>query len=379
MSTAVGNKGRTVLDAKTREIRIGLGSFDLVKGFAIILIIVSHMTSHYDTAVLFSDNVFLKASGFLLYLIGAGINPVFFIISGYSFKGKPVKNYVKKNFSDFIKPYFYVMVAVAILYPIVHGIEYGFGLGTFKQSARWVLAFLFGLHDPAAKQKVIFGVEVRACWVAWFLLTMFHANNIFNLILKLKNTVVQFLLAVFSVVLGYALSLVDFTYFCLPQGFIAVGYCYAGYALKRMRFFEKKRIVQIGICLILFVITLWENLYGDFNLAYNRYKNGLLEILGTCCAGALLLILSLYAGQYEWRALDWIKEIGIYTRWILCIHSVELICLPWDKIVKSMPEHPRRAFVIEMLIKILIYVVGCTVLKRLSHSKYKRKRMKTGK
>lgn len=370
---------RTALDAKTREIKIGLGSFDLVKGFAMILIVVNHMVSHYDTAVLFADNTLLKMLGFLLYLIGTGIIPVFFIISGYSFKRKPMKNYMKKSFKDFIKPYFYVMVAVAILYPIVHSIQYGFGRGTFKQSARWVLAFLFGLHDPIAKQKVILGVEVRACWGAWFLLTMFHAGNIFNLILKIKNTAMQFLLVVLSIVFGYVLSLIGFTYFCLPQGLIAVGYCYAGYLLKRMRFFNKKRIVQIGICLIMFAVTLWENFYGDFDLAYSLYKNGLLDILGTCCAGVLLLILSFYTEQYEWRALEWIKEIGIYTLWILCIHSVELICFPWDKIVKSLPEHLRLAFFIEIVIKIFIFAVGCAFLKWTSRNKYKRKRMKAAK
>lgn len=367
---------RTALDAKTREIRIGLGSFDLVKGFAMILIIMSHMTSHYDLAVLLPNNIFVNTLGFLIRLIGVGINPLFFIIRGYTFKEKTTKKFFKKNLSDCLKPYFYAMVAVAVLFPVVHSIQYGFGLSAFKQTARWILAFLFGLHDPITKQKVIFGVEVRACWVVWFLLTMFHAGNIFNLILKIKNTVAQFLVVVFSVVFGYVLSLIGFTYFCLPQGFITVGYCYAGYLLKKSNYFEKKQIVRIGICLVLFVISVLEAIFGDSNLPYNQYKNGLLEFIGTGCAGVLILILSLYAGQYEWKALDWIKQIGVYTFWILCIHSVELICLPWDRIVKSMPERPWLAFAIEMLLKILILVVGCVALKWISRNRYKKKRMK---
>lgn len=354
--------------------KINMGTFDLVKGLSMILILLNHMMPHYDFGAFAPDIFVLRTLEFPIRIIGVGINPVFFIIRGYMFKAKPAKKMLKKSFSECIKPYVCTMIAVAVLFPAVHGIQYGFGQTSFKQAARWVLAFLFGLHDPAAKQKVIFGIEVRACWVAWFLLTMFLSSNIFNLIIQVKNTAAQVALIILSVVSGYVLSLTGFTYFCLPQGLITAGYCYAGYMLKKTNFFEKKRSVRIGVCLILLAVDIWEAAYGVCSLAYNEYKYGLLEFVGTCCAGLLLLILSLYAGQWEWKGLDWIKQIGIYAFWIMCVHSVELICLPWSRIVKTIPEYPLLAFAIEIVLKVLIFVVSCTVLKKISHIKYQRMR-----
>lgn len=363
--------------SKTNNNKISIGSFDLVKGVAMILIVIKHMTSHYDLSFLLSDNIYFKTLGFLFLAIEVGINPVFFIIKGYSFKEKPVKKIVKKSFSECIIPYFYTMVAVAVLFPIVNSLQYGFRLGAFKEASRWVLAFLFGLHDPYAEQKVIFGIEVRACWVAWYLLTMFLSTNLLNLIIKVKNKAGQIALTMLSIMTGYLLSLINFTYFCLPQGLIAVGYCYAGYCLKQLNFFQKKQCIQIGTCLILLAATIWETLSGNFNMAYNIYQNGLFEIVGTSCAGLLFLVLSIYANQLKWKCLDWFKQVGVYTLWIMCIHSVELICIPWDKIVNCLPQFPLLAFAIEIVLKILIFYVSCNALKKISRSKYRR--MKTPK
>ena len=58
----------------------------------------------------------------------------------------------------------------------------------------------------------------------------------------------------------------------------------------------------------------------------------------------------------------------------MCVHSVELICLPWNKIVKAMPEYPLLAFAIEIALKVLIFAVSCTVLKSISQRKYQRMR-----
>lgn len=357
-----------------KKTKINMGTFDLVKGLSMILIVLDHMIPHYDLTAIVPENSALLILAFLMRVIGVGINPVFFVIRGYMFKEKPAGRMLKKSFSACIKPYIYMMLAVAVLYPAVHSIQYGFGQAAFKQAARWVLAFLFGLHDPVAKQKVIFGIEVRACWVAWFLLTMFLASNVFNLILKVKKTAAQIALVVLSIASGYVLSLTGFTYFCLPQGLIAVGYYCAGYMLRKTNFFEKKRSVQIGFCLFLLAVTVWEAVYGSCSLPYNEYKYGLLEFFGTCCAGSLLLILSLRLGQWEWKGLDWTKQIGIYAFWIMCVHGVELICLPWNKIVKAMPEYPLLAFAIEIALKVLIFAVSCTVLKSISQRKYQRMR-----
>lgn len=360
----------------TRKIKIGLGSFDLLKGFAIILVIIGHMTSHYDITALTSQTFLGRVFGVLILLLKNGLMPMFFLIRGFAFKNIPAEKMLKRSVSGFLKPYFYAMIAISMIYPMVHCIQYGIGWGAISNTARWVLAFLFGLHDPYAEQKIIFGIEVRACWVVWFLLAMFVADNVFNLIIKGKNTKVEIVLTAVSVGAGLILSSKELTYFCIPQGLIAVGYYYVGYAMKTYNFFGWSRKVQSGFCIAMFVAAILQALFGEFDMAYNLYKNGLLEFVGTSCTGILFLILGVYLASWEGPGVDKIRQIGVYTLWILCIHSVELICFPWGKIVKMMPECQLLAFVIEISLKIIILLASCNVIRKIVQFNYRRRIMK---
>ena len=120
--------------------------------------------------------------------------------------------------------------------------------------------------------------------------------------------------------------------------------------------------------------TSYDGYYVD--KAYNIYKNGLLDIIGFGCAGVLLVVLCVYAGRFEWKLLNPFKEIGIYTYWIMCIHSVELICFPWDKIVKSMPDYPAVAFAIELGLKFILIAGICIVLKKITLYRYRKMRLR---
>lgn len=358
--------------SNTKKLRIGLGTFDLIKGFGIVLVIMGHMMSHYTMENLNPVVYFVLQ---VLGILGVGANAMFFIVSGFGFKEMAPGKILKKMFSELLKPYLYITLAVAVLYPVVHLLQYNKGWMTaVRASASWVLALLFGLHDPVAEQKVIFGIEVRANWVAWYVLAMFVALNILNLILKAKKTGVQLALVVLSVVSGYVLGYLNFTYFCLPQGLIAVGYCYTGYLLKKLKLLERKTLL-IWMCIVFIPITLMEAFYGEYDLAYNIYKNGVLDIIGTGCAGVLLVVLCIYVGQCEWKWLDPLKQIGIYTYWIMCIHSVELICFPWGNIVKSMPEYPAVAFIIEVGLKFILVTGVCMVLKKITLYRYRKMRL----
>ena len=83
--------------SKTNYIKLSIGSFDLVKGTAIILIVLGHMMSHYDLAGILPDNAFLPVLGIFLRIISAGINPMFFIVKGYTSKEAPVKSRMPKG------------------------------------------------------------------------------------------------------------------------------------------------------------------------------------------------------------------------------------------------------------------------------------------
>lgn len=332
------------------------------------------MVYHYDFKLPLSNNALIYTLGIIGIFLNSSINPMFFIVGGYGFREKSCKVILKKTVNELLKPYCYVTLAIAILFPIIHYTQYHNWNSALRQTIRWTLAFLLGIHSNLSSPKSILGIEIAANWVVWYLLTMFIAYNILNLILKSKKIALQVVLVLLSALFGYTLSLFDFNYFCIPQGMIAVFYCYTGYILKKSNFLSNYHVLMIS-CLFIIPIAGLQIVFGEFNMAYNTYKYGLAEIIGTCCSGILMLIINLYVNRIDLKLFDYIREIGMYTYWILCIHSIELVCIPWSKIVKSMPNHPILAFVIELFAKVLIITSGCFLLKKIIFYKYKRRRL----
>ena len=118
-----------------KEIKLNLATFDLVKGIALIGIVLGHMFSHYDTA---------RAPGLVvfslpLFLLRTAINPMFLIASGFGFRPKPMGKMLKKTASELLKPYGYVTLAVAILFPLVHFLFYRWWPGAVQEGMRYLL------------------------------------------------------------------------------------------------------------------------------------------------------------------------------------------------------------------------------------------------
>ena len=77
--------------------------------------------------------------------------------------------------------------------------------------------------------------------------------------------------------------------------------------------------------------------------------------------------------------IEWIKQIGIYTYWLICIHTVEDNSLPWSMIPELLPNHQLLSFVIVIVMKIVLMAATCMALKRIAKYKYHRKMMRHGK
>lgn len=359
---------------ETKRFKVNLGTFDLVKGLAMMFVVIGHMTSYYNLAKMPA----LIPAFRLIILTASGLMPLFFMISGYGFKEKPAGVMLKKTSRELLKPYLLVMLFIALLFPAIHFLSYRWWPGALGETVRYILAYLFGIAKPG---KVLFGYSLYECTVVWFLLAMFWAMNILNLILRIKNTYIQAVLVAVCILAGRGLFIRDFTYYCLPQGLLAIGFCYVGYLFRKHKILERAKSTKAlyGICLILFLITILQKRRDFFNLAYGQFEHFGIEYLGAVCSGILFLFLGAYSGSIEWRGLDWIKRIGIYTYWIMCIHSVEETCIPWYKWSNMMPDHQQIAFLMEICMKILVFSITCLVLKKISRNQYYGSKKKHGK
>ena len=345
----------------TKKLKINLSTFDLVKGLGMLTIIVVHMLMYYDLSIypwsapLYAWRTF--SSSIIL--------PMFVFISGYSFKPKGVGVILKKTLGEMIKPYLWVTLFFALLFPVCQYINYHNWSAVLMADLRYVLAYLLGISESG---KVVFGLELYHCSVVWFLLALFWALNFLNLILKVKWEWVQIALVLVCQFVGMWLSAIGFTYFCIAKGFLAVIYCYAGFFLKKHNFFTKVNIHVIALLAVLCGLLI--GLQIKFNL---------MSLTCTLATALFLPFCGVYISRFNPKGFEWLKQLGTYSYWIMCIHCVEINCIPWPRWAGFMAHNPLLAFAVDACVKAVILVGGCTVLKKIMKLKYNRRKVTHGK
>ena len=359
------------MGVEKERVRISLASFDLIKGLAMICVVIGHATFHYNMEnVYFFRTLVSKPPevGFLM--------PMFFIISGYTFKEKSPGKILKTTFKQLIVPYVIVMVIYVLLYPLTFYLAYhGWSYGLYED-ALYLIAFLLGIPTPG---KILFGHTMYHCSAVWFFLALFIATNVLNLILKTKlkskrgTDIFQFILVLLFTFAGYIIVLYDFNFYCLPQGLMAISPMYLGYMLKKHKLMDKA-MYSVWTYVVLVPVMAIHFTWGYMDLARGIFSHGIATYFLGCGSGLLLIILSLHLNRYEWKILNLIRIIGTYTYWIICIHVIENGCMHWWAFADAIGND--NAYFLEILIKAVIITFFCIVLKKATKYRYKRKIIK---
>lgn len=349
-------------------VKMSLGSFNFIKGIAISTIILGHIALEFDIAQLtWFYPVFLAVGFFRTAFV-----PLFFIISGYTYKKTSFATTLSKAMRSLLIPYYVVTVVFTILLPAVTYLR----TQNLESAADWgvsvALAFLLGIPIPG---KQLLGLTLSHCSIVWFLLAAFWGYILLSLILKQRRTVVQTLLVIFCAVFGYLLFLMDFTYFCLPHGFISVTYFYVGYIIKNSSISE--HILRRKWVSVLWVIlSILYAFVGEFDLCYGKFAFFPMDYVGVIFLSLLLMAIGLYVGQLDWFFFDKIYAIGAYSHWVLCLHSIEQKCLPWKLYTQMTARFPNIGFFFALVIKVIIISTGCAVIRyytKRQYRKYKRR------
>lgn len=350
------------MDINKRMDKLGLGGFSFIKGIAILIIIFGHLSREFDMSQL----SWFQPLFVLLEFFKTPFIPLFFIISGYGFRANNVKKMLKKTVKVIIVPYIIVMIGFCFFKFLDAYIRTQNLLYSMKSGVPWGLAFLLGLPEPG---KMFLGVELANCSIVWFMLALFWAHNILNLILKKKNMFTQVILVGGCALWGYLLCVCEATYFCIPQGLIATSYFYAGYLLKKYKLL-KCEMPQKWMYIVWIVIAALYANWGYFDLCYGEFRFFPLDYVGVNILALLLLRVGVFIGECDWKALDIIKEIGIYSYWIICIHSVEQKCIPWKRWAILMEENQNVGFVLALFMKAFIITICCMAIKKFEKWKY---------
>lgn len=352
------------MDRKTNK--VCLGSFNFIKGVAISVVVLGHIALDFDLSRL----TWFYPLFVLLQFLKTPFMPLFFIISGYMFVPTSRRSIFQKMVRVFLLPYMLVTWAFSLIQTASMYIQTRSVEQMLDRYVSVTLAFLLGIPIPG---KVLFGYKLSHCAIVWFLLALFWAYNILNLILRTKRLRTQIALVLGCAALGYSLFSLDFTYFCIPHGLIATSYFYVGYLLKKSKLLEKGLPAKWMYWVWILIAVLYAS-WGDFDLCYGKFRFFPVDYVGVTFLALLLLVIGIRVGSYEWKIFDILNSMGIHSYWVLCIHSIEQKCLPWKTIIRAAEAWPNEAFVLTLILKAFIIAGCCKLLKRLNRWKYRRQK-----
>ena len=114
--------------------------------------------------------------------------------------------------------------------------------------------------------------------------------------------------------------------------------------------------------------------WGYFDLCYGEFRFFPVDYIGVALLALLLLVVGIYLGRPEWKIFNIVNNIGNYSSWVICIHSIEQKCIPWKMLIKATESFPNVGFILTLIIKAIIIMAVCKLLKRLNKMKYRKRK-----
>ncbi len=352
-----------------KEFKLNIASFDLIKGVMILTVVLHHICE-----IVAWNDWLLTAIIRALIDVGNGLMPAFAIISGYSFKEKDPSKLLKTTANGLCKPCIYVALVTAILAPLPwYLVRYHTWSETAGELISLILGSLLGLSGP--DDTIRAGTyALVSCGPIWFLWALFWAQNVLNLILRFKKeTWKRAVIVLACMTIGYWLGKLGFIFFSIPQGLFLVGFCYVGYLLKQYKLLQRWT-GDIRAYLILLPIALAEMYWGYVNMWGMRFFNVVLDSIGATAMAVLFVMVGVWIGRFNWKATEGLKEVGIYSFWILAVHNVEMAAVPWVELGESLSLGLREYVLVMIVIRFSIIAAGVYAVKKFSKYIYTRRK-----
>lgn len=348
------------------------GMFDLFKGYAMISILFVHTHGAVPVDIMMGDNPTLPVQVFFVFewflSLAYGLMPLFFMISGYGFSTTSMKKCIKKQTRVLLRPYLLTTLFVTILNFFARCIA----AASFRQAVigagQICLSYLFG----TAERVMFHGIQFSCIGSVWYLLTLYFSWIILNAINLYIRERFRPLVILILATAGYLWGNQGVMPFCLPQSLIGVGYMYIGQQMKENDWLFKKLPTPVWCAIILSAGTTF--FFGQIEMAYRVWKLGLVDIIGGGCLGFLLAKGTLFLNKYDNRIWTVLRSIGMYSLWIMCVHSVESVGLLWRQYASRFFDHPFVAFFVVFILRLCIVYGLYRVVKVCNRFLIKRKR-----
>lgn len=239
--------------------------------------------------------------------------PVFFVISGYFFRQRAIKDVIHYSFRRLIIPYIVICAVATIII-----IAYGYGI-------RELLVFIFTALWGAGSSlnTAHYFSTFPNIGPIWFLLALFWCLIAFNFIIRIKNDI-HVLLVIASLFLLSTLigRFVFVAPFSILSGLCALPFMYYGYFARNH---EIKRKLEIPL------LAVWGGviLFSHMNIARCYFECYYLDVFGGIGGYLAFLKLSSYIQKVKVIA-NGLSFIGRNSIVYLCFHYIVNVYFHFD-------------------------------------------------
>ena len=262
-----------------------------------------------------------------------------------------------------VVPYLYTALFTCVLHFIIHYKTFQYLPGTIGESVKVTGGFLLGLPHTAE----YFGQEFFSCGPMWYLLALMVGWILLDVILNIfPEQYVPWAVAGCAL-LGWGVSLVWEPPFCLIQGAVIVPYLYIGFLAKKKHLLDeplppKVFVGLLGASALIAVGALATRTTDCISLA--EWSLGPISILLDGLAGLLFIRLFLRWSQRRNPLVRFFEAIGRRSLYIFCVHTVELIAIPWYLFAAKYADRPVLGISLQYILSLGSIWLICALLQR---------------
>ena len=253
--------------------------------------------------------------------------PLFFVISGYFYKERKLKNFIFLKYKSLILPYIYTCLAIISLsgiLSIVKNLFFSKDIKIWLTMREWLLASLYGSGSNEL-------LGIRAIGAIWFLLALFWSLCFLNILLKHKH---KSLVVIILFFIGYFTKNIIWLPLSIQSGLCALSYVYIGWILNKYNLMTK--LIDARIFIISIIIWL-SGIYfgcGKLYLVVNYFGLTYFDFVVSIFAVISVFNIAYYIMKVKYIS-NFLKYLGVNSLKILCFHIIELNLFPWYAIIKG--------------------------------------------
>ena len=335
-----------------------IGMFDMMKGCGMITIVLAHTAELYPMNL--SDGLSLTA--FFPFIYREALMAAFFIASGYGFRKRSSPKCIDQQLKSLLKPYLYTALFTSLLNLVCHYAAFHYLPGSIGETIKVAGGFLLGLPHTTTYA----GQEFFSTGPMWYLLALLVGWILLDCILNIFPEAYPHWAVLGCMLLGWGTSLVWELPFSLTQGAVIVPYLYIGYLAKKNRWLDQplsRRTLYLllgGTALTAVGALLTRS---TDCISMGEWTLGPLSILLDATTGYLFIRLFLRLNRFDGPLAQALQAIGRNSLNIFCIHTVELIAIPWYLFAARFADHPLLGMAAQALLSFAGIWAVCRVLQ----------------